>query len=221
MNLPLLQRKEPSMATPIIADPLEQFRDLPPDRIRRTPAPGTATEDDLLDIYHREKRLCELVDGVLVEKTVGCYESYLAVLIARLLGNYVAQHKLGVVLGADGMLRLKPGHVRIPDVSFTSWQRLGSKRVPRGPFGEFAADLAVEVISPSNTRQEMDRKLRDYFSAGTLLVWYVYPIERTVHVFTSPKDPTVLDENGTLEGSNVLPGFLLPLRELFAEPESS
>ena len=70
----------------------------------------------MIGIHDREDRLCELVDGVLLEKTVGTYESYLALL----LGNFVDENNLGIVLGADGMMRLVPGLVRIPNVSFIS-----------------------------------------------------------------------------------------------------
>ena len=141
----------PTIPDLTVADLLEQFGPLPLNRIRLDPAPGTATEEDVVRIHLREDRLYELVDGVLVEKTMSLYESYLAALLLRLPGNFVDQHDLGFVLGADGMVRLAPGLVRIPDVSFMSWKRLGSKRVPRKPMANLAPDLAVEVLSPSNT----------------------------------------------------------------------
>jgi len=211
----------PTIPDLTVADLLEQFGPLPLNRIRLDPAPGTATEEDVVRIHLREDRLYELVDGVLVEKTMGLYESYLAALLLRLLGNFVDQHDLGFVLGADGMVRLAPGLVRIPDVSFMSWKRLGSKRVPRKPMANLAPDLAVEVLSPNNTAREMDRKLHDYFAAGTRLVWYVYPSDHTVKVFTKPGRGTVLREGEALQGGKVLPGFELPLKELFAEPGDS
>src|SRR5688572_11268819 len=93
----------------------ERFGPIPLYRIRTTPRPGEATEEDVFEIHDREDRLCELVDGILVEKTMGAYESMLAVEIARLLKNFVKPRKLGTVLGADGMLKLAPGLIRIPD----------------------------------------------------------------------------------------------------------
>src|SRR5687768_8635138 len=99
-----------------VADLLVRFGPIPHRRIRQDPAPGEATEQDVLDIHEREKRLYELIDGVLVEKTMGVQESFLAVFLARLLGNFVEPKKLGFVLGTDGMTRLFPGRVRIPDV---------------------------------------------------------------------------------------------------------
>ena len=74
---------------------------------------------------------------------------------------------------------------------------------------DLAPDLAVEVISPRNTDKEMDDKLRDYFDAGVRLVWYVYPSSREVKVYTSPDNLTLLNEQQTLDGRDVLTGFQL------------
>jgi len=195
-----------------------RFGPIPLSRIRSIPPPGTAREEDVVEIHDREDRLCELVDGVLVEKAMGTYEAYLALLLGRLLGNFVEEHYLGIVLGADGMMRLAPGLVRIPDVSFISWDRLPGRKVPRAAMAELAPDLAVEVISRGNTAQEMDRKLADYFAAGVRLVWYVYPVPRQVKVYSAPDRQVAVGEQETLTGGEVLPGFRLSLRELFAEP---
>jgi len=201
------------------ADLVERFGAIPLSRIRNDPPPGTAREDDVVEIHDREDRLCELVDGVLVEKTVGTYESYLAVLLVRMIGNFVDQNNLGIVLGADGMMRLAPGLVRIPDASFISWDRLPDGKIPREALWNLAPNLAVEVISKGNTVEEMQRKLQDYFAAGVQLVWYVYPATRQVHVFRSVGEgPVELSEPETLGGGDLLPGFSLPLERLFAEP---
>ena len=69
--------------------------------------------------------------------------------------------------------------------------------------------------------REMERKLSEYFSAGSRLVWYIYPDSRTVHVFTSPTSHVELDENQTLGGGDVLPGFELPLSRLFQPPKAN
>ena len=201
-----------------VADLLERFGPMPDGRIRTDPPPGTATEQDVIDIEARESRLCELVDGVLVEKTVGYYESYLTVRLILLLGTFVEQHNLGCVAGADGMMRLAPSLVRIPDVSFVSWGRLPGRRVPRVAIADLAPDLAVEVISPSNTAREMERKLQDYLAAGVRLVWYVHPGPQEVHVYTAERQ-AVLTIDQELPGGDVLPGFVLPLRQLFEESQ--
>ena len=201
-----------------LADLVERFGPIPAERIRTKPPPGTATEQDVLDIEERESRLCELVDGVLVEKTVGIYESYLAARLVQVLTEFVRERRLGIVLGADGMMRLTPGVVRIPDASFVSWRLLPGRRVPRVPIADFAPDLAVEVVSPSNTAREMERKRREYLASGTRLVWYVLPESREVHVYTVDRQH-VLTIDQELSGGDVLPGFTLPLRQLFEETE--
>lgn len=148
-----------------INDLAELFGDMPAWRIRNVPAPGTATEDDVVAIAEHEDRMCELVEGVLVEKAVGYEESCLAIDLATLINSFVKARKLGKVSGSDGMMRLFPGLVRIPDVAFVSWkrysQRRGSTKMP-----QLVPDLAVEVLSEGNTPKEMSRKLDDYFDAG-------------------------------------------------------
>ena len=122
----------PSLLTAVtVSELLYQLGDIPPERVRLQPTPGTATEADVVAVHDQEDRLCELVDGVLVEKTMGYYESYIAATLIRLIGNFVVEHDLGIVAGADGMMRLAPGLVRIPDVSFVSWEKLPGRRLPR------------------------------------------------------------------------------------------
>ncbi len=200
-----------------VADVLELFGPIPAHRVRHHPAPGVATEQDAINIALHEDRLCELVDGVLVEKTMGNYESYLAALLIQFLGAYVREHDLGYVLATDGMVRLAPGLVRVPDVSFISWDRLPDRRVPRDPIANLAPDLAIEVLSKGNTKQEMTRKLEDYFAAGVRLVWYIDAKSATAQCFTSPTDFALVKGEEALQGGVVLPGFSLPLKQLFEQ----
>ena len=200
-----------------LADLLEQLGGIAPARVRFRPLPGTATETDVLEIHDREDRLYELVDGVLVEKAMGFRESLLAGVLFAILWGFVRPRNLGLVTGADGTMRLMAGLVRIPDVAFISWERLPHRRVPREPIPALAPDLAVEVLSAGNTPGEMARKRQEYFAAGVHCVWQVDPTTRTVEVFTAPDRSTVLHEAQTLEGGTVLPGFTLPLQELFGE----
>jgi Uma2 family endonuclease len=200
-----------------LADLLDQLGGISPKRVRVRPALGTATEADVLAIRNSaERRLCELVDGVLVEKAMGLRESYLAGILITILWAFVGPRNLGIVTGADGMVRLAPGLVRIPDVAFISWNRLPNRRVPTEPIPALAPDLAVEVLSAGNTPGEMARKRQDYFAAGVQLVWQVDPNARSVEVFTAPDQSTVLHAMQTLDGGTVLPDFTLPLHELFA-----
>jgi Uma2 family endonuclease len=198
-----------------IADVLEVLPGIPLERIRLNPPPGTATEQDVIAIHDRENRLCELVDGILVEKTVGFYEARLALVLARILDDFTAAHDLGIVVGADGMMRLSPGLVRIPDAAFLSWSKLPDRAIPHEPIPHLAPDLTVEVLSASNTPQEMARKIDEYFAAGVRLVWLLDHRSRTMTVHTSPEQTATVTEDEDLDGGPVLPGFSVPLREVF------
>lgn len=200
-----------------LGDLLTQLGDVSPSRVRLHPFPGTANVQDVIDIERRENRLCELVDGVLVEKIMGYREALIALAIGGALRTFVRPRKLGLVSGPDGMMQIFRGLVRIPDVAFASWQSIPGGRVPTEAAPQLVPDLAVEVLSESNTPAEMSRKMREYFAAGVRLVWFVYLIERNVTVYTGPETFTVLPTNGTLDGGDVLPGFSLSLADLFAE----
>lgn len=189
---------------------------VPPERIRLEPVPGTATEQDLLTGLNGENCPCELVEGVLVEKAMGFYESLLAAALIGLLQEFLLGHDLGVVAGADGMMRLAPGLVRIPDVSFVSWNRLPNREIPEEPIPDLVPDLAVEVLSEGNTRQEMARKLQEYFSAGVRLVWYLDPKSRSVQAYTAADRSLTVQFDETLSGGEVQPGFEVTLSEWFA-----
>jgi Uma2 family endonuclease len=189
-------------------------------RIRLHPPPGQATEKDVIEIHDRTNRLCELVDGVLVEKVMGYYEGRLAAVLIFFLETYLTNQNHGIVAGADSLLRLGLGLVRIPDVSFVSWDKLPNHQVPRDPLPHLVPNLAVEILSVSNTRTEMERKRREYFNAGVEIVWQIDPDERTCEVFTSPDHSVVIGIDGVVDGGTVLPGFQLSLREFFTRADS-
>jgi Uma2 family endonuclease len=207
----------PSAPPHTIADLVAQLGDVPLERIWLSPLPGTATEQDVLHANDHLDRLCELVDGVLVEKAMGYRESLIASELLHFLKLFVKPRRLGLVSGADDMMRLTTGLVRIPDVSFVSWEQIPERRVPTEPIPGIYPTLAVEVVSRSNRPRELARKRREYFAAGTRLVWQFDPETRTAEVFTGPDQSVKLNETGTLDGGDVLPGFTLSLRELFAE----
>jgi Uma2 family endonuclease len=217
-ELPMIQKLN-RMPALTLTDLVKKFGPLPAYRICTDPPPGTATEQDVIELHDRGGRLLELVDGVLVEKAMGLYESWLAMALVRILGNFVVDRGLGIVTGEAGTMRLMPGLVRIPDVAFISLQRLPGGEIPRQPIPNLAPDLAVEVLSESNTKQEMERKLRDYFRAGVQLVWYIDPKARTVRVYSTPSRSKLLGKEQILEGGQVLPGFALPLGQFFDQVE--
>lgn len=204
---------------PTIADLLEALGGIPARRVLFRPTPGTATEDDLIKFSARDDRLYELVDGTLVEKAMGFEESGFAAHLIGYLLVFLERHDLGKVVGADAFMRLFPGLVRAPDVAFISWERYPKKKRRRGEIPTVAPDLVVEVFSKGNTRREMQRKLEEYFRAGVRLVWYVDPGKRTVRVYTAVDRSTLLGEDQTLDGGDVLPGFTLSIRDWFAEAE--
>jgi len=193
-----------------------------PKRIRMNPPPGTATERDLIQILRKTDHLYELVDGVLVEKSMGFTEDQVAQRLGYLFQDYLQSHDLGLVVGAGGGIRLMPRLVRLPDLLFVRWEQLPGRKTPRDPFPDLAPDLAVEVLSEGNTKKERERKLSDYFFNGVRLVWFIDPPKRTVTVYTAPDQPHLLSEDQTLDGGDVLPGLAIPLRKIFVhvpEPE--
>jgi Uma2 family endonuclease len=196
------------------ADKLHALGDVPAERVIWLGR--EATEADLLRMIEGEpKRLVELIDGFLVEKAAGFHEGMLAVWIGTCLNNFVVPRRLGLVGGADEPMRLLPGVIRLPDVCFVSWARLPTPNAHRRPVARFAPDLAVEVLSRRNRRREIARKRREFFTAGTRLMWVVDPRRRTVAVYTDPDTHTILSGGDTVAGGDVLPGFAISLTDLF------
>ncbi len=209
-----VRTKRPSFET--LGDILERLGNVPAHRVRFKPKPGTATEEDVLRIQDHTNRNFELVDGILVEKPVGSPESFLTCDLIKFLGVFLDDHPLGFLAGPDGIMRLWPGRIRMPDVSFIAWYQVPKRERPTEPITGLSPVLAVEVLSDSNTREEMELKLKEYFLARTRLVWIVDPPRRVVEVYTAPDQFVTLTEEETLDGGDVLPGFKLPLRKLFA-----
>jgi Uma2 family endonuclease len=189
---------------------------IPAERIRLEPLPGQATEQDIFTIHDKEGPICELIDGILVEKPMATFEALVAGILLTFINNYLAEHNIGIALPGDGLLRLFPGRIRAPDVSFISWKRMPDHELPDEAIASLAPDLAVEVLSESNTEAEMRQKVQEYFQAGGKLVWLVDPETRTVRVYTSPRRSVLLTEDDTLDGRKVLPGFSLSIRKWFA-----
>lgn len=200
-----------------ISDLLRDLGDIGPNRVVLDPAPGTATEADLLYLLEAGDCMCELVDGTLVEKPVGILESIVAVAICRIVGAFVDQQQLGVLSGPDGPYRLRLNLVRVPDIAMIPWSRIPGGDVTQvGAVCSAIPSLAVEVLSESNTQREMERKRNEYFEAGVLLVWLVDPETRTVMTYGSASDSgTRVDAQSTLSGEAVLPGFSVTVNEFF------
>ncbi|MGL6097024.1 MAG: Uma2 family endonuclease [Fimbriiglobus sp.] len=200
-----------------LADLLHALGGIPPERVRLDPAPGTATEKDVIRwLEAADKRLYELVDGTLVEKAMSTDAAFVAGVVVQQLRNHNdAVGDVGMTLGADGASKIPSGLVRIPDVSFTFWSRLPGGVVPKQPLFGLVPDLCVEVLSPSNTPAEIARKLHDYFGGGARLAWVIDPDTHTVAVYTSPHEWVELSRTDTLTGGDVLPRFAVPVATLF------
>lgn len=200
-----------------LADVVHALGDIPLDRILWRPFPGTATEGDVL-----RTRQYELVDGLLIRKAVGFWKAVAEVPIGVRLLEHVKARWLGVVTIASGPYRLTPGVVRLPDVAFIRWDRLLTPAGDIPDIAPVAPDLVVEIPNSDNTRAEIERKRREYFASGTRLVWIFDPEARTVEVYADPQRPdlmALLRETDTLDGGAVLPGFALPLADLFNDPQ--
>jgi Uma2 family endonuclease len=203
-----------------VADLLERLGGIPANRVRWKPFPGTATEQDLIAVVDGpERRLCELVDGTLVEKAVGSFEDRLGGILLYFMETYLDDHDIGFCVSSQAMMRIVPGRVRLPDVSFISWSKVPNHRVPTKPIADLVPDLAVEVLSKGNTRREMKIKREEYFQGGAHLVWEINPKRQSARVYTSPNQVQEIGPDGSLDGGDVLPGFVLPLKRLFTRAE--
>lgn len=174
-----------------------------------TPRAGDRmTADDLMTLPKQDARY-ELVHGELVViPPAGARHGQIGVRLVISLGTYVDAHGLGQVLGPDTgfLLARDPDTVRAPDVSFIVASRVPAEGMSPG-YVDGAPDLAVEVVSPSDTLYEVDEKVAEYLAAGTRLVWVVNPKRRTIAIHAPHAPITVLDEQDVLDGGDVVPGF--------------
>lgn len=200
-----------------LADVIAAAGGVPPEWIIFHPVPGTATEADVVALDGMDIT-CELVNGILIREQMGKQDDRVAAMILTLLNVFVMKHNLGVVGGAQALLRLSPGLVRLPDVCFTPWEAIADED-EEGAFQDAPPALVVEVLSPSNTATAMLRKLTDYASAGVKLAWYVDPRRQEVDVYVAArlKSKRTLTLADTLSGGKVLPGFTLPVKTIFED----
>ena len=174
------------------------------------------TADDLLKLPRNGHRY-ELVKGVLKEMSPAAPKhGRIANLIAFLLTQHVRQHNLGVVYAAETgfKLRQNPDTVRAADAAFIAKERIPKKGEPEG-FWAIAPDLAVEVISPSDSADRIQNKITDWLEAGVRLLWIVYPGTQSVTEYRSLDEIRVYTTAETLNGHDVLPGFTCPVSEIF------
>lgn len=201
--------------TPV--DLAARFGAIPMERLRHNRDWGRATEADVVALEARnEKSLCELIDGVLVEKAMGSRESQIAVCLLTILWSFVRPRSLGLILAPDGMLRFPNGRVYLPDVTFIARGRLPGGGLPDAAITPIVPDLCVEIVSRSNSALEIDAKIADYFAHGVREVWLVRPVEKTLTVLAAGVAPKVLGETEKFSAGEILPGLEFTVGELFA-----
>lgn len=159
------------------------------------------------------ERLFELVGGEIVEVVSNSESSELGALMIFFVSSFVRPRGLGRVTGADGGYVIS-GERYMPDCAFVSKQKQPNRS--RVAYNPIPPDLAVEVLSPSNTPAEMRIKIVNYLHAG-VLVWVVDPDLQRVEVYAPDQPPRILGLSDTLDGGAVLPGFTLAVKELFSE----
>lgn len=179
--------------------------------------PTDVTADELLRMPRGRVRR-ELVRGMVRETTPAGYgHGRIAMRMGSRLDTYVDAHDLGVVCAAETGFKLEgdPDTVRAPDVAFIRRERVAAVGEREG-FWPGAPDLAVEVVSPGDSSGEVEEKVADWLSAGCRMVVVVNPRKRAVTVHRSRTDFAVLTEDDVLDGGDVVPGWRLPVREIFA-----
>jgi len=157
--------------------------------------------------------LYELVDGRLAGQPCKPFlAGIITVNIVGLMGPYARGHGI-MTLGKAGF-RMANGSIRVPSTSYTRKGRFPGGHAP-DTFGDLAPDLCVDIISPSEKRADMARKVREYFDGGAVQVWHVFPERQQVTVFTSPTDMQTLGADGILDAGGLLPGFSCRVADLF------
>jgi Uma2 family endonuclease len=155
----------------------------------------------------------EFIDGEIIEVPSNAYSSEISAQVIRHLGNHVYPNRLGRVTGEGGGYKVAGARLA-PDAAFISRER--QTALDRQGYNSVAPDLAVEVISPTDKDEDLEKKLLKYSEAG-VLVWVFRPDRRVVQVH-APGQPLIeIGIDGTLDGGDVLPGFTLALRDVFVE----
>lgn len=181
-------------------------------------APKVWTDEAFLALPDDGNRY-ELVNGELINMgNSGALHGYICSTLMILLGGYVRLKNLGVMFDSSTAFKMRNGNKRAPDVAFFAKERLqGVTTLPSG-FLDDAPDLAIEVLSPNNTVEEINDKIAEYFENAARLVWVINPYQHYVLVYRSAQEPDrLLKSTDALDGEDVIPGFTLPVAELFQE----
>ena len=172
-----------------------------------------ATVEDLMRMP-KDGRIYELVDGEILVSPAGMRHSEIAARILSIIATYLDQHPIGKVYTPDVGIVLPNGNVRSPDVTFVRNEKLPGGQSPEG-FGELTPDLAVEVLSPNDSLQEVGRKIGEFLECGVPIVWLVDPKRETVTVYKSLSETRQFSADDNLTAEPVLPGFTCKVSKFF------
>jgi Uma2 family endonuclease len=167
-----------------------------------------------------EDVLYEVIDGQVVGLApMGAYEVWIATVLVARLATFAMQHQLGrAVQEMLFDLTVTAGRKRRPDVAFVSFDRWPQqRRIPRADAWEVVPNLAVEVVSRTDSVDALVDKVTEYFHAGVERVWVVLPSQEQVYVYDSPTSVRILTRTDELSGDPIVPNFRLPLMELFED----
>ena len=174
---------------------------------------GLATLQDLLNTP-KDGNKYELVDGEIVVSPAGMRHSEVAGNITGLIWEFLQRNPIGKVYTSDVGIAFPNGNVRSPDVTFVSIGKLPEGRSPE-TFGELIPDLAMEVLSPSDSLKELGKKIGEFLENGVPLVWLVDPARQTVTVYRSLTETQQLTSKDMITAEPVLPGFSVPVSRFF------
>jgi Uma2 family endonuclease len=181
-------------------------------------ASRTYSAEDLLAMEDGDAY--ELDDGELVEVPVGAESQQVALFLLVRLVRFLEDKPLGLALPFEVGLQIfrdRPRRVPRPDGGYISFERLGSRRLPRG-FLTVAPDLVIESVSPGDLAAYLDRKIQEYLSAGVRLVWVLLPDTRAAAVYRVDGSVAYVHPNGELDGEDVIPGFRCALADIMPPP---
>jgi Uma2 family endonuclease len=179
------------------------------------------TADELLRMPRGQFRY-ELIRGRLITMSPsGSEHGVVSMRLSLILGPFVAARNLGLLFGAETGFKLErnPDTVRAPDVAFISHAKIPPGGIPQG-YWTGPPELAVEVVSPSDTAREVSEKAADWIRFGARAVWVVDPDSKTVTVYAADGSVETIAEGGTMEGGELLPGFHCDVSEIFRVPGS-
>ena len=179
--------------------------------------PGTMTAEEFYDLCAGNDARLELVRGKVVELSpVWARHGMLNARLSRVIGGFVFDRQIGeYFLNTGFILSQGPDEVRGPDQAFVSNERMAAFPPPERGFWAVAPDLVVEIVSPGDTAEELNQKVSEYLAVGVRLIWVFYPKTEVVQVYRSPVSLEILHGDETLRGEDVLPGFELPLEQVW------